>query len=53
MNVDALSKNPVVLTTIVASKEKQQRILQKMHECPTGEHQRVQRTYDRLKLYVT
>ena len=27
VNVNALSKNPVVLTTIVASKEKQQRIL--------------------------
>jgi hypothetical protein len=24
-----------------------------MHECPIGGHQGVQRTYDRLKLYVT
>jgi len=53
VNVDALSRNPVVLTTMVASKEKQQKILQEMHECPIGGHQGVQRTYDRLKLYVT
>ena len=53
VNADALSRNPVVLTTMIASKEKQQKILQEMHECPIGGHQGVQRTYDRLKLYVT
>jgi transposase InsO family protein len=53
VNADALSRNPVVLTTMITSKEKQQKILQEMHECPIGGHQGVQRTYDRLKLYVT
>ena len=38
---------------MIASKEKQQKILQEMHECPIEGHQGVQRTYDRLKLYVT
>jgi len=52
VNADALSRNPVVMTTVIASKEKQQKILQEMHECPIGGHQGVQRTYDRLKLYV-
>jgi hypothetical protein len=51
-NADAMSRNPVVLTTMITSKEKQ-KILQEMHECPIGGHQSVQRTYDRLKLYVT
>ena len=53
VNADALSRNPVVLTTMITSKEKQEKILQEMHECPIGGHQGVQRTYDRLKLYVT
>ena len=53
VNADALSKNPVVVTTMIASKEKQQKILQEMDECPIGGHQGFQRTYDRLKLYVT
>jgi len=53
VNADALSRNPVVLTTMITSKEKQLEILQEMHECPIGGHQGVQRTYDRLKLYVT
>ena len=41
------------MTVIITSKEKQQKILKEMHECPVGGHQGVQRTYDRLKLYVT
>jgi len=53
VNADALSRNPVVMTTMITSKEKQQKILQEMHDCPFGGHQGVQRTYDRLKLYVT
>ena len=53
VNADALSRNPVVMTAMITSKEKQQKILQEMHECPIGGHQGVQRTYDRLKLYVT
>jgi len=53
VNADALSRNPVVMTVMIASKEKQQKILKEMHECPIGGHQGVQRTYERLKLYVT
>jgi hypothetical protein len=53
VNADALSRNPVVMTVMMPSKEKQQRILKEMHECPIGGHQGVQRTYDKLKMYVT
>jgi hypothetical protein len=53
VNADALSRNPVVMTVMIASKEKQNKILKEMHECPVGGHQGVQRTYERLKLYVT
>ena len=52
VNADALSRNPV-MTILITPKEKRQKILQEMHECPTGGHQGIQRTYDRLKLYVT
>jgi hypothetical protein len=53
VNADALSWSHVVLITMITSKERQQKMLQEMHECPIGGHQGVQRTYDRLKLYVT
>jgi hypothetical protein len=39
--------------TVISSKEKQNKILKEMHECPIGGHQGGQRTYERLKLYVT
>jgi hypothetical protein len=51
VNADALSRNRVVMTVLISSKEKQQKILKEMHECPIGGHQGIQRTYDRLKLY--
>ena len=41
------------MTVMIASKEKQQKILKEVHECPIGGHQGVQRTYERLELYVT
>jgi hypothetical protein len=53
VNADALSRNPVVMTVMIASKEKQKKILKEMHECPIGGHQGVQRTFQKLKLYVT
>jgi len=37
VNADALSRNPVVMTVMISSKEKQQKILKEMHECPTGD----------------
>ena len=49
VNADALSRNPSVMTVLIASKEKQQKILKEMYECSIG-HQGVQRTYERLKL---
>jgi hypothetical protein len=52
-NADALSRNPLVMTVMIALKEKQREILNEIHECPIGGHQGVQRTYERLKLYVT
>jgi hypothetical protein len=53
VNADALSRNPTVITAMKTSKQNQVKILKEMHECPIGGHQGVQRTYDRLKLYVT
>ena len=53
VNADALSGNPAVSTVMITSREKQQKILKEMHECPIGGHQGVQHTYGRLKLYVT
>jgi hypothetical protein len=53
VNADPLSRNSVVLTTMITSKVKQQKILQEMHECLIGGHRGVQRTYDRVKLYDT
>jgi hypothetical protein len=53
VNADTLNRNPVVMTVVITSKEKQQNILKELHECPIGGHQVVQCTYDRLKLYVT
>ena len=53
VNADALSRNPVVMTVMITSNEKQQKILKEMHECPVGGHQGILRTYDRLKMYVT
>jgi len=38
---------------MIISKEKQRKVLKEMHKFPIGGHQVVQRTYDRLKLYVT
>ena len=38
---------------MITSKGKQRKMLKEKHECPVGGHQGVQRTYDRLKLYVT
>ena len=53
VNAGALSRNSVVMIVVITSKEKQQKILKEMHECPVGGHQGVQRTFDALKLYVT
>jgi len=53
VNAGALSRNPVVMAAMITSKGKQRKTLKEKHECPVGGHQGVQRTYDRLKLYVT
>jgi len=38
---------------MIALKVSEQKILKEMHDCPKGGNEGVQRTYDRLKLYVT
>ena len=53
VNAEALSSNPVVMKVMIKSKGKQWKILKEVHECPIGGHQGVQRTYERLELYVT
>ena len=53
VNADALRRNPAVMTVMITSNEKQQKILKEMHECPVCGHQGIVRTYDRLKMYVT
>jgi hypothetical protein len=37
----------------VLTEERKQRIIKEMHECPIGGHQGIQRTYERIKLYVS
>jgi hypothetical protein len=44
VNADTLSRNPVVMTVMIASKEKQKKISIETHECQIGGHQGVQRT---------
>jgi hypothetical protein len=53
VNDDAVSRNPVVMTVMISSKEKQNKIIKEMHECPNVEHQGVPRTCERLNLYVS
>ena len=53
MNADVFRRNSLVMTVMITSKKKQQKILKEMHEWPIGGHQGVQRIYDILKLYVT
>lgn len=35
------------------SEERKQKIIQEMHNCPIGGHQGIQRTIERIKLYLT
>ena len=53
MNADALRRNPLVIIVMITFKENQHRIVKEMHQYSIGGYQGVQRTYDRLKLYVT
>jgi rRNA maturation endonuclease Nob1 len=46
VSADALSRNLVVMTVMIASKDKQKKILKEMHECAICGHQGVQRTYE-------
>jgi len=52
VNADALNRNPVVMIVMITFKEKQQNPKGNARML-IGEHQGVQRTCDRLKLYVT
>lgn len=57
VNADALSRYPVVGNMQKNNKEipeeRKLKLLQEMHECPIGGHLGIQRTYERLKLYVS
>jgi hypothetical protein len=57
VNADALSRYPIVggiqTTNQEISEERKLKLLKEMHECPVGGHQGIQRTYERLKLYVS
>jgi hypothetical protein len=57
VNADALSRYPIVGGTQISnqeiSEERKLKLLKEMHECPIGGHQDIQRTHERLKLYVS
>jgi hypothetical protein len=57
VNADALSRYPIVGAIQAAKQEisegKRLKLLKEMHECPIGGHQGIQRTYERLNLYVS
>ena len=57
VNADALSRYPIVCGVQAneqeISEERKLKLLKEMHECPIGGHQGIQRTYERLKLYVS
>jgi len=51
-NADCLSRYPEVnLNTL--DKERQQKIIREMHDCPIGGHQGITRTLERIQLYTT
>jgi transcription elongation factor Elf1 len=55
-NADCLSKYPIHclnINTEDISKERKQKIISEMHNCPIGGHQGIQRTIQRIKLYLS
>jgi hypothetical protein len=55
-NADCLSRYPIHclnVNTEDISKERKQKIISEMHNCPIGGHQGIQRTIQRIKLYLS
>ncbi|PNF41072.1 hypothetical protein B7P43_G06245 [Cryptotermes secundus] len=55
-NADSLSRYPVECLNVnmeELTEERKQRIIAEMHDCPVGGHQGVQRTIERIKLYIS
>ena len=57
VNADALSRYPVIATSEKQleeiSEDRKRKLLREFHTCPIGGHQGIQRTYERLKLYIS
>lgn len=55
-NADSLSRYPIQCLNInmeELTKERKQKIITEMHICPIGGHQGIQRTIERIKLYIS
>jgi hypothetical protein len=55
-NADSLSRYPIECLNVnkeEISEERKQKIIKEMHNCPIGGHQGIQRTIERIKLYLT
>jgi hypothetical protein len=56
-NADSLSRYPTCCLNVnieeTISKERKNKIISEMHDCPVGGHQGVSRTIERIKLYLT
>jgi hypothetical protein len=55
-NADSLSRYPIQCLNInleELTKERKQKIITEMHDCPVGGHQGIQRTIERIKLYIS
>jgi hypothetical protein len=54
-NADSLSRYPIQCLNVnieTITDERKQKIISEMHDCPVGGHQGVQRTLERIKLYI-
>jgi hypothetical protein len=55
-NADSLSRYPIQCFSVNVeeiTKERKQKIITEMHNCPVGGHQGIQRTIERIKLYIS
>jgi hypothetical protein len=55
-NADSLSRYPIQCLNINLEEltdERKQKIIAEMHNCPIGGHQGIQRTIERIKLYIS
>ncbi|PNF18384.1 hypothetical protein B7P43_G12483 [Cryptotermes secundus] len=55
-NADSLSRYPIQCFNVNVEEitnERKQKIIAEMHNCPVGGHQGIQRTIERIKLYIS